>query len=55
MRKAEKQKKIEMINEVDGTIISVCKNIKQENTVPESYPRTVAALAALILARAALR
>jgi len=54
VRKVGKQRKSEMINEVDNTIISVCKNIENENFIPELYPKTVAALAALVLARAVL-
>lgn len=49
------EQKTKMVNELEDTITYVCKLIKQESIICEKYPQTVAALAELVMARAALR
>lgn len=39
---------------LDETIISICKNVKDENAAADNYAETVKALASLVEARAKL-
>ncbi len=53
--KAEEQmKKLDLMDEIDKTIKSVCGKIQGEVMLSGEYPDTVKALAALVEARATL-
>lgn len=51
----EKSKEKTVLEEIDETIESVCEKIKDTKFAPGEYSNTVAALATLIQARAALK
>lgn len=52
--KDQVENKIQLIEEVDSTIKSVCQSIKDNSLTIETYANTVKALAELVIARALL-
>ena len=48
------EKKMDLLNEVDEVIKSICEKIRKSDCIPEEYADVVKALAELVNARAKL-